>query len=247
MSEYLPIDQQEAKTRSPWVRVIFLTALLACVIEASLSVLGGIASQAESLPLHPKTLHTVWIVALVAVSFWLASKVGSPPGEFAPAAMLGLVIGGIAMLFMPDGWTRIDARYWGVESRLTSSSHEVGRYDEGSAYDCPLKLGYLHKPGCPVLKQDVAEEKALNEVVNTKGFLTWQSGVAQGYTACYECLPLRYDGFLGWLKLFLIVGPSLLVESMFMGMLRFFPVLLLAQVVFFVGKREFVWQCLRRD
>jgi len=121
-------------------------------------------------------------------------------------------------------------------------THEAGRFGETMEYDTPLERGLLHRANCPLLKQDFYELKAQNDYVNVRGFLTWQAGVAQGFSLwCPECFPTDYDGFAGWLRLFFQVGPMDVLESTVMPLVLWFPLLIILQLVYYVYKKESVW------
>lgn len=223
-----------------WARAGLLTALLSILVEIGLYIYSNIRSETY-YPL-PYTFHTIWEIAALGLALWAMSRLGVSIGTSLSAALVAILILGLSSIFIPDGIIPIQARYWGVESRLTLDTYTSGRFDESVDYDYPLETGTLHSADCPLLLREVEIARGQNEYVNLRGFLSWQAGLASKFNPDPFCIP-QYTDILTLkehIGLFFETGPLILLELSVRVILDFI-LLMLAQIVYFLFSRQFVW------
>lgn len=204
---------------------------------------GTIWGNRDASDLVPWTFHTLWEIAALAGVAWVVYQLKVQVGNFFAALFVGFIISAVAWIFIPDSMKILEANYYGVESRITMEMHEEGRYDERTEYDFPLDLGFMYHRDSPELKQEFKDKREWNEYVNVQGFLTWQTGFAYGFIPDPVSIP-QYNGgdnFRERLSLIMTVGPVVLSEMFIRGFTRHFIILLIAQVVFVLLKKEHVW------
>jgi hypothetical protein len=226
--------------RQQWFSALILTVLAAFCLEVFEMLYGTIFSDKVS-DFVPWTFHWVWEIFALFGLYFIVKRFQIPPGAFFIVAIfIGLIFTTVIWLFVPDS-LNIKANYLGVQSRTTYDTHEEGRYDEQVVYDFSLHKGWLYKAGDSELLKEIKEKSEYNEYVGTKGFLFWQTGVANGF------IPYGIEEFNGnytyqdQIELFFTVGPMVLVECFINGLYYNFLIFLLAQFVWYLIKKEHIW------
>ncbi len=229
--------------RSVWAKTIALTALAAIALQVCVVVYGTLSSFAGQIthtPFVPWTFHTLWEIAFLALAAFTAVSLGSQAGNFFSAIFLGGLLSGIAWLLVPDSLVILRPQYYAIESRITTDTHEAGRNGD-SAYDFPLSKGSLYHKDDRGLKSTYAGRAENNEYVGARGFLFWQTGLANGYD---PLLLNDYNGgkrFLSRVELFFTVGPLVIVEATLTGLTRHFPIFMLVVALFYAKRKESLW------
>ena len=178
----------------------------------------------------------------------IIAKILSPPSRlfagssYFAGVMCGWILVEIIWILIPDNLMVLEANYYGLGSRISMETHLLeGRFDERVEYDFPLSLGSLYRKDDPELKHAFYEQKRYNEYVDKQGFLFWQTGLAYGFD------PIGIDGynggagFLNRVELFFTVGPMTIVESFITGLVTSFPILMLAQTIWLLIRKEQFW------
>jgi len=105
----------------------------------------------------------------------------------------------------------------------------------------PLSKSFIYLKDDPELKQAMAELSEGQEYTGGRGFLFWQTGLADGYD---PSLLEGYNGgkgFLSRVELFFTVGPLVIVEATLTGLTRHFPIFMLIVGGWYLAKKENVW------
>ncbi len=237
------MEEDQQPTGFVWGKTIVLTLLASFSMEVVLMLYGTIWGNRNPSGLVPWTFHTLWEIAALAGVAWVVYQLKVQVGNFFAALFVGFIISVIAWIFIPDSLKILEANYYGVESRITIDMHEEGRYDERTEYDFPLDLGFMYHRDSPELKQEFKDKRKWNEHVNVQGFLTWQTGLAYGFIPDPVSIP-QYNGcddFRERLSLIMTIGPVVLSEMFIRGVTRHFIILLIAQIVFVLVRKEHVW------
>jgi hypothetical protein len=227
--------------KNKWLKTIILTLVGSGAIEISLFLLGTLSSNRTVSEFVPWTFHTIWEIGALGAIAYLAKKCDIKPGAYYVALLFGAFIVAIVWIFIPDNLRTLEANYYGVESRISTASHIEGRYDERVEFDYALKVGYLYRKDDPELIREFSDAKRFNEYVRTKAFLFWQTGLAYGFDPFH--IP-AYDSagkFLYRIELFFTVGPLVIVESFIKGLISIFPILMIAQLIRFIIRKEHIW------
>jgi len=221
-----------AGLQNKWLRSILLTLLGSIAIQAVFSVLDNFKTSPEVTGVVPWTFDTLWGLATLALVLYIGHRCRVPPATYFGILMAVVFIGGFALLtlnafvfgrdtaaYMVEksvGWN-----YYGVESR--------GRYERGY----PLERHYLFQKDDPELARYESFLARFNESVNTIPFIFWQTGVAYGFDGHYipQCRGATRT------ELFLMVRPVVLLEWLILGLIYWFPLLVLVQVVWYVVRK----------
>lgn len=230
--------------RVVWAKTVALTALAAASLQVCIVVygtFGSLAGRTSHTPFVPWTFHTLWEIAFLVVAAFTAVRLGTQAVNFFAAIFLGGLVSGILWIFIPNSFVVLQPRYFGVESRITIDTHEAGRYGESQEYDFPLSKSFIYYKDDPELKEAMAELSQGHEYTGGRGFLFWQTGLADGYD---PSLLEGYNGgkgFLSRVELFFTVGPLMIVEATLTGLTRHFPILMLIVGGLYLAKNENVW------
>ena len=214
--------------RDKWLRIVWVTLLGSAAIEIYLILYGTLFGKKDVSEFVPWTFHTIWEIAALVGTGYAVKKCDIKPGDYFAALMLGTILVGITGTVIPDS-LKLEANYYGVESHISVE------------YDARVLPGFLYRKDDPELKRDFYESKSYNEHVRTRGFLFWQTGLAYGFN------PICIDGyngghgFLNRIELFFTAGPMVIVESSIKGLNTNFIILMLAQIVWFLIRKEQVW------
>lgn len=224
-----------------WGKSILVTLLGGFAIEVFFLFYSNIAGNKDVSDMVPWTFHTLWELAALGAVAYVVYKCKIQVGNFLLGMLFGSILCGLIWIFIPDSFKIVGANYYGVESRIATDTHVEGRYDERVEYDFPLTPVFLFHKDDPNLKIYFKEEAKLMEYAGIKGFLFWQTGLAYGF------VPLsvpQYKGartYLDRVKLFFSVGPMVLVESFIIGFIKYFAILMIVQVVWYLIRKEQVW------
>ena len=236
-------EDPPAIQRYIWGKTILLTALASTLVQVGVVILSTLNTLSGNTSQHsiPLTFHTLWEVVFFVLCFHIARRIGLRAGAFFAGIILCGFISGIIWFLLPNSIELFPPRYYGLESRLTQDSHTDGRYDEYTEYDYPLSKEFLYKKDDPKLKASFSELSMENDFVGTKGFLFWQTGLANGY------YPSRFLGHK-WRKdiwsrlvLFFTVGPLVIIEAIIIGSSRHFPIFMLFIILWNLIKKENIW------
>lgn len=235
------MEEKILNNRDKWLRSVFATLLGAAAIEIFDILYGTLAGNKDVSEFVPWTFHTLWEIAALAGIAYAVKKCNIPLETYFPGLVFGALLVGIIWIFVPDNLKVLEANYYGVQSRMSMETHEEGIYYERVEYDFPLSTGLLFRKDDPELKRKFYEARNYNEYIGTKGFLFWQTGLAYGFN------PIGIDeyngghGFLNRIELFFTVGPMVILESFIRGLATNFLLLMLAQIFWFLIRKEQVW------
>ena len=230
---------KHVSNKTKWMTVIILTVLGSFGIEVVLMVLGTLSKDKNTSDFVPWTFHWIWeILGLFGILF-IAKKLGVNFSVFFASLFVGMIVIGVARIFIPDSFKF--ENYCGVETRYTYDTHEEGRYDEISVNDFPLVPGFLFRADDTELFHEIKESSVDNEYVGTRYFIFWQTGLAYGFSPDRLSEYNGGDTTLDLIELFFTVGPMVLVECFITGICYNFPTFILAQITWFLIKKEFLW------
>ena len=235
------MEEKLLNKQDKWLRSLFVTLLGAAAIEIFLIFYENLSGNKDVSKFVPWTFHTLWEIAALAGIAYAVKKCDIKLETYFVSLMFGALLVGIIWIFIPDNLKILEANYYGVESRISMETHEEGRYDERVEYNFPLTPGFLYKKGDPELKRVFYKAKSYNEYVGTKGFLFWQTGLAYGFNPSGIDGYNGSNGFLNRIELFFTVGPMVVAESFIKGMATNFIILMLAQIIWFLIRKEQVW------
>jgi hypothetical protein len=99
----------------------------------------------------------------------------------------------------------------------------------------------VYRKNDPELSTVLNTAKKYYTNVSTKGFLFWQTGLAYGF------VPIGIDeyegrrGIVNKLRLFFTIGPTVIIEALIIGLIKYFFILMIGQFIWFlVRKRHFL-------
>jgi len=223
------------------VASIILTICISFLLEIIAMLYGSFSNDKEVSELVPYSFHWVWELAAIIASYYIIKRFKVKWDVFYIALFVSMIISVIAWMFIPNSMKILEANYYGVETRITNDIHEEGRADENLVHDYPLCPGFLYKKNDPALLKEFRKAEVLNEHVNTRGFLFWQTGLAYGFIPDLLGEYNGDDNILDHIELFFTVGPLVLVECFIDGVYTNFLILIITQFIWFVFKRDFIW------
>lgn len=228
-------EKRKASSPDLWLKSLVLTLLTSFSIEIAIFLFNDLGKHREYFLDRPHTFHTVWELAALAAVLRIVYSLKVKTGDFLLVLFIGTVISSRLWLFVPDSWNIPEPRYYGVEYRPAMASQRVS--------DLALDFGFVYHKESAELKEALVGSGDLERYAVLRNFLTWRAGLAYGFLPDPLSIP-QFNGFEGWgnvLNLYLTVGPFVLLESLARGLNRTFPVLLLAQLIFFSIRREHFW------
>lgn len=227
--------------KKKWLISSVVTFLGAGAIEIFMTLLRTFSGRTHT----PWAIYTPWaIVALVGIAY-IVIYIGNKSclsggnallGALGSVLILYIILLSLIFFFIPNS-LRID-NYYGVETQTSSEIVDLG----DAVYDVyPLESGALYKKDDPRLKNALEEAAQDNEYVGVVRFLFWQTGAASGFSpVLIEENPIfieEYD-FLNKIKLFFLGGMFFIVESFINGFAICFIPLMIAQIIFFLVRKE---------
>jgi len=228
-----------------WTVAVLLALLGAMTIEVFGTFYRSIMS--DSHPLVPKTLHTLWEVGFIIGVVLLLRRFRILKGAFFVILLVVMLASSLLWSVLPDSWRMPEPRYLGIVTREGWSTHPGGAIGETEVYDFPLESGTLYRVDSRFIRTELAMARTRNAHVGLRPFLTWQSGLAEGFLPDYASVP-EYRGPVSALSavvLYITVGPVVLLEALIEGTVRHFPLLLLGQVVLFCVCKTHFWREMR--
>ena len=237
--------EQKVDQRIVWAKTVALTALAAASFGVLFSCLGSIYglldrfSGDEHTGRIPWTFHTLWEISFVVIAAFAAERLGKKSDGFWAAVLLGGFISFFLSLIIPDSLI-LRPQYYGIKSRISMETQPSGRYDV-ERYVTPLDKDFIYHKDDPELNQRLAELSEYCEYKGRRGFLFWQTGLADGYDPSLLDGYNGGKGFLSRVELFFTVGPLLIVEASLEGLTRLFPILMLIVGVWYLAKKENIW------
>jgi len=217
------MEENLLSNRDKWLRTLLVTLLGACAIEVFFIVLHLTTPGSENESV-PWTFHSFWEIAALGGIASIVRRCAVRLEVYGIALLFGFFLSGLIWTFILGDPKVPQANYYGVESSVSMET--------------PVYLGLLYGKDDPELKRNVHEAKRYNQSVGTREFLFWQTGLAYGFNPIGINGYNGGSGFLNRVELFFTVGPMVIVESFIMGLARWFPILMLAQIIFFLVKKE---------
>lgn len=238
------LSTRHSGARVAWRRSITMAVLGAVCWEIGLRLASTVEScrgQEYSTSDLPWTFHWLWeLVALLPV-VWLVRRWRVVGGAFVGFTLLLGFVANVFWFLVPFRPIPFTARFYGVNSRLSSEQHTEGREDR-VVYDYPLHKGLLFSRDDPELQAYLGELKRDNENVGLQSFLFWQSGLAAGYD---PGVLRQYPNELtvsARLRLFATVGPAVLLEALVRALFVEAPIFVVASVLWYlVRKTHLMW------
>jgi len=199
-----PVKTNEASI----ILLMFLVSVSIQVIFATLLSYEGGAWEYLPWP-----FHTIWAGAFIYGITKVVKYCGVSLQSSVGCVGFGAFFSCIFWAFVPSPLNLLERHYVGVNSRLNEDTHTTGRFDENTAYDHPIKKGFLYAIADPRVKADLVQRHTDNKYVGKQKFIFLQTGIAMGYDPdlLQEYTPAY--GFWGRIGLFVTVGPVFLIES----------------------------------
>lgn len=222
----------------PWATLALVTAAAALLLQMFGVLYRDLSGHASVFHL---TFHRIWLIAAGIGVVYSVRRLGIDAGVFLVVTLIGGSAVSMPLLLIPGSWRPLPSYYQGVESRLTDETYETG-IDERLEYVHSLDSGSLHANSCPYLRRDLPQAALSNEHVGLRGFMTWQRGVAEGFSP-HSCITsYRYPkDFTGWLAIIFSIGPLTILEAGVTGLLTTFPLMLLGQYIWRRYSGQDVW------
>lgn len=222
---------------SLWPRMIALSLLASVAIRVALLLIFSLSGRQAV----PWSFSSLWAVGFLALAVVAAKYLGSTFENFVGCMFWGGFGSLIVGIFLPESFVVFRPRYFGIESRVSLETHEMGAETERREYDSPLSKGFLYRRNDPGLMEEAFGRARDCEYVGGRGFLFWQTGFAAGYD------PAFLDDFPGGrrfpfrIELFFTVGPLMLVEAFLVSLTRDFPLVMLFVAVSWIRYKENLW------
>lgn len=237
-------EPTDDRPRRGWVSALALTALTAMAIEIVSSLVGQLPLDGRGNGAAPFVGTSLWEIAALVVVLRYMRRLGLPVGGPMTAVLCGGVAVWLAGFARPAALHFVEPSYYGINHRMSLKQDEDGDGNIRPVY--PLERDVLHTAECRFRLVDKADLARENEAVGEMGFLTWQKGMARGYSLDPRCVSLPPT--VSWkpsawerIVLFATVGPVTLVEHAVWALHDSVPVLLVFQLLLFAVRRRHVW------
>lgn len=256
IGEIGPLKKNETryeKGKFLWVKALILTILAAFAFEIIINLTSSWFLQSKSaFYYHPNTYHQVWGIATLVGIAVIVRRIGLNIKDF-------LIIGGgtivvvsifviVIYFILPSKYFPIisfpEPNYIGIASRFTTETHPKGVVGEDEDFNYPLELHSLYPAtGCPSLEREVRVLEMSNGYIKTEKFLTWQAGLAYGYTPDPRCIReyIESSSLSQQASYFLTIGPFLLVELFIRSLSGYLIPMVFIQAIWYFYRNEYIW------
>jgi tetratricopeptide (TPR) repeat protein len=227
------VIKKKRKNRQRWLLSLIVTVLGSATLEIAYFLIGSMGMNKKFL--LPRTYFSLWLCALMVCIVYIVKKCDIKLGDYFGILTLGMLLATFIWIFVPDS-LKIEDNYFGIELSVSKVLLEDEDYEDIRA-EFPLTSGVLYRNDDPVLVRVLKNAKSFNEniYVHTRGFLFWQTGLAFGFYPSVKIYGYEKD------KLFYTVGPIVIVESFIKGFTKYFVILVIAQIVWFLVSEQHIW------
>jgi hypothetical protein len=227
--------------KKKWLISLLLTVLLSVGIEIILSIYNSIMRDTGISNSIPWTFHLVWLFAILFTFYIIVRILNVSVTLFFLVLFPGMLISYFGWMAIPNSLKIIKPNFIGINVRIDEESDIQVNADENFNYKFPIKPGSLYYVDDPFLINAKKEAERNNEYLDVKGFLFWQTGLANGYIPVNIYNYRGGKSFFNHIALFFTIGPIEIFECLIMGIYSHYLCLLIAQIIYFIIFKEQVW------
>ncbi len=233
------VESEPTSIKMNWTRSLIISIFSSIIFQLLIFLTN--TNNYSNISFNPYTFYWVWILSAIMGVFYIIFKINVRLINF---ILISFFYGPILIILfsfiIPDN-LRIEGNYYGIQSRYNLDMHEEGYYDEIASYDNPIEVGYLYKKDDPELLKEYGSKTELNESVSFRGFIFWQSGMANGFDPIFIKEYNVGNTLLDKIELYFTIGPISLLECILQGSMNYFPFFFAVTVIWYLFTKRHIW------